>query len=288
MPRFCSQCGTQVPDNNAFCSNCGAPVAQPAQQPQAVQLAKPDQQAEPIQQVIPQNDQNMQQGAPQQFAQNSAPQQNAGQQFVQNPMPQQNGGQQFAPNGMQQQYAQPKQPGALALKLKSMPKKKLMIGAGALAAVIVAIVLIIVLGKGSYKDPLDLYKKVLEKGDTKAYSKSYFDVDNIFSSSYDESNDRERALEMRADFIDRYGADAKVSYDVLSCTPSSQKELVQYNKAMQLLGGNKYKIKKCYKLKVIFTYRGSLGADTDTKTFEVAQTKDGWKFLDTTPRYIYY
>lgn len=36
---FCESCGSQVPDGQAFCSNCGAAVAQPA--PQAAPAAQP-------------------------------------------------------------------------------------------------------------------------------------------------------------------------------------------------------------------------------------------------------
>lgn len=47
---FCESCGSQVPDGQAFCSNCGKPVAQPAAQPvQPVQ-----QYAQPVQPVAAQ------------------------------------------------------------------------------------------------------------------------------------------------------------------------------------------------------------------------------------------
>lgn len=259
MPRFCSRCGASVPENTAFCSSCGAPLKQ------AVSLQK-----DTVTGVIPDNAPDAQQG------------QNA-QTFAQNSMPQQNG-------MPQQQYYQPQQEafqGGAAVR-KKPSKKVVIIGVCALAAVIAAVVLIIVLSAGSYKDPLKLYKKVLEKGDAKAYTKSYFYPDDLFETDFSFTDSRLDALELKADFVDRYGPKAKVSYDIVSCTPSSQKEIVQYNKAMKFLGGEKYQIKKCYKLKVIFTYKGSLDVDTKTKTFEVAQTKDGWKFLNTTPRLIYY
>lgn len=265
MSRFCSRCGASVPENTAFCSSCGAPLKQ------AVSLQK-----DTVTGVIPNNAPYAQQGQnAQTFAQNNMPQQNAP--FAQNGMPQQ---QYFQP---QQQYFQ----GGAAVRKK--PSRKVVItGVCALAAVIAAVVLIFVLSAGSYKDPLKLYIKVLEKGDAKAYSKSYFYPDDLFDTDFSYTDSQLDALELKADFVDKYGPKAKVSYDIVSCTPSSQKEIIQYNKALKFFGGEKYQIKKCYKLKVIFTYKGSLDVDTKTKTFEVAQTKDGWKFLNTTPRLIYY
>lgn len=282
MSRFCSRCGASVPENTAFCSSCGAPLKQ------AVSLQK-----DTVTGVIPDNDPNAQQGQnAQTFAQNSMPQQNGIPQ--QNAVPQQNAP--FAqnnmqPNGMpQQQYYQPQQEafqGGAAVR-KKPSKKVVIIGVCALAAVIAAVVLIIVLNAGSYKDPLKLYKKVLEKGDAKAYASSYFYPDDIFETDFMFTDRQLDALELKADFVDRYGPKAKVSYDIVSCTPVSQKEIVQINKGLKFIGAEKYQIKKCYKMKVIFTYKGSLDVDTRTKTFEVAQTKDGWKFLNTTPRLIYY
>lgn len=57
---FCESCGSQVPDGQAFCSNCGKPVAQPVQP--AAQPVQPVQQyaqpvytqpvAQPVQQYV--------------------------------------------------------------------------------------------------------------------------------------------------------------------------------------------------------------------------------------------
>jgi hypothetical protein len=51
---FCESCGSQVPDGQSFCSNCGAPVVQAAPQP-AAQPAQPVYQqpvAQPVQPVV--------------------------------------------------------------------------------------------------------------------------------------------------------------------------------------------------------------------------------------------
>ena len=62
---FCESCGSQVPDGQAFCSNCGTPVAQPAQP--APQPAQPVQQyAQPVAQPVQQYAQPVQ---PVQYAQ---------------------------------------------------------------------------------------------------------------------------------------------------------------------------------------------------------------------------
>ena len=48
---FCESCGSQVPDGQAFCSNCGKPVAQPVQP--AAQPVQPVQQyAQPVAQPV--------------------------------------------------------------------------------------------------------------------------------------------------------------------------------------------------------------------------------------------
>ena len=62
---FCESCGSQVPDGQAFCSNCGTPIAQPAQP--APQPAQPVQQyAQPVAQPVQQYAQPVQ---PVQYAQ---------------------------------------------------------------------------------------------------------------------------------------------------------------------------------------------------------------------------
>lgn len=53
--KFCAYCGTQIPENAAFCPNCGKKAAQPQQQsnpqPQPVQEPQP----QPVQQQVVQN-----------------------------------------------------------------------------------------------------------------------------------------------------------------------------------------------------------------------------------------
>lgn len=53
---FCKTCGNQIPEDGTFCGVCGAPVAQPAQQPaQPAQQTPPVQPAQqPVQQMPPQ------------------------------------------------------------------------------------------------------------------------------------------------------------------------------------------------------------------------------------------
>ncbi len=64
---FCNQCGTQLPDNSAVCSNCGASLAapqaapQPMQQPVEPQLMQGQPMQQPNQQFNPQMGQPMQQ-----------------------------------------------------------------------------------------------------------------------------------------------------------------------------------------------------------------------------------
>jgi hypothetical protein len=38
---FCGECGTQNPDTNQFCKNCGKPLRRPQQAPAAYQVATP-------------------------------------------------------------------------------------------------------------------------------------------------------------------------------------------------------------------------------------------------------
>jgi hypothetical protein len=47
---FCGECGTQNPDTNQFCKNCGKPLRKPAPQPAAVpvQPAAAPSQAQPV------------------------------------------------------------------------------------------------------------------------------------------------------------------------------------------------------------------------------------------------
>jgi hypothetical protein len=98
---------------------------------------------------------------------------------------------------------------------------------------------------------------------------------------------------MREDFTDRYGDDAKVTYKIKSKKALSKKLIKTYNSEItswNLIGGNvnKYKIKSGYTLKVKFTYSGEDDDKTKTKTLIVVETKDGWKFFNEMPSSIYY
>lgn len=285
MPVFCKQCGTQVPDGNAFCSNCGAPV----EQAPAVNF---NNQSAPI----PDNNQN--------FAQQPAPQpQNFGQQgqngFAGQPQQPFMGGQGGQGGFAQPQFAgQPGQAGKPGFNPKAMlqkiPPKYLKFGGIGIGALIVLIIILSIFTGSSMEDPFKNYKKVLEKGDTKAYSACFFDDDILTGDGESASEIKETVKDMRKDFIEDYGANAKVTYEITDKEALSKSDIKEYNALITAMGtmgaknAKKYKIKKGYTVKVIFTYEGSEDIETDKETVTVVETSKGWMFLDDTPSSIYY
>ncbi len=255
MAKICISCGAQMQDDMGFCPSCGTPQPQGGQ-PQQPGFGQPQQGfgGQP----------QMNYGQPQQFGQ-----------------PQQYG-------QPQMNYGQPGFGGAVPAKKFKMPDKKvLFVCGGVLVLVIVLIILLSIIFGSSYKDPLDNYVKVLEKGNGKAYQACVYEVDSVLADKKSATEYAEDAKDLHEEFEEDYGKGAKCTYEILSKEKLKKSDIETVNQWMSLLGV-KDAIKDGYELKVAFTYSGSEDKNVDTQTVTVIKTSDGWKLtMGDTPDSIY-
>ncbi len=283
MAKFCGNCGTKLNDDAAFCTGCGTPCKVPVPAQQSVPQPVPDQ---AVSQTA------VQQAATQTAPQSVIPESNNGGNFIPNTNP----ANVMPDNGMPAYNVQygiggGNTAGGTAVK-KPVNKKLLMIGGIVLGLIIILIVVLSVALSGSYEDPLDNYVKVLQKGDGKAYKASTSNSivgTTLFSSDLGDYSDlyySEEAQELREEFIDDFGPDAKVSYKVISKKEISSSQINMLNALTNLLDEN-IKVSKGYTLTVAFTYSGSLKQKTDTVDIDVIKINGDWVFSDDDPDDIY-
>lgn len=251
MSKFCGNCGASLSDDAAFCTSCGAAAG------------------------------------------NTNVQQTSGA-----PMGAMSGGQSFYQNDQtapaQQGYIAGGNPAGAAYgqlgvqgaaqgagRKININKNMLIIGGALLVLIILLIVVISIIAGGSYKDPLDNYVKVCEEGDADAYLDTVYAGDSslLLSSDYEEN-----ALDIHNDFLEDYGIDAEVEYEVKKKKALSDTELAVVN----VLATDKVKAKKGYRLTVQFTYKGSEGMKKKNVPIVVVKSGDGWKLYDRTVYGIYY
>jgi len=285
MAKFCGNCGTKLNDDAAFCTGCGTPCKVP--------VPAPAQQSVP--QPIP--DQAVSQPAAQANPQAVIPESNNGGNFIPNTNPAQQGG--MPNNGIPAYNIEygiggGNVPSGTAVK-KPANKKLLMMLGIIFGLVVILIIVLSVALSGGYEDPLDNYVKVLEKGDAKAYKESMAAdkmgniTEAIYGSALGEYGDlyyAEEAQDLREDFIDDFGPDAKVKYKVLSKKEIPESQINMFNAGASLLDSD-IKVSKGYTLTVAFTYAGSLDKDIDTVDIEVIKINGDWVFADDTPDSIY-
>lgn len=285
MAKFCGNCGTKLNDDAAFCTNCGTPCKVP--------VPAPAQQSAP--QPVP--DQAVDQQADQTNPQSVIPESSSGGNFIPNANPEQPNG---IPNsGMPAYNVQYGIGGGniadgTAVK-KPVNKKLLAVGGIVLGLIILLIIILSVTLSGGCEDPLDNYVKVLEKGDAKAYKEctaadKMGDItEAVYGSSLGKYTDlyyAEQAQDLREDFIDDFGADAKVKYKVVSKQEIPESQINVFNAATSLLDSD-IKASKGYTLTVTFTYSGSLDKDIDTVDIDVIKINGDWVFADDEPDGIY-
>lgn len=285
MAKFCGNCGTKLNDDAAFCTNCGTPckVTVPAPAQQSVPQPVPDQAVS--QQVAQTNPQPV------------IPESNNGGNFIPNTNPDQPNG--IPSNGMPAynvQYGIGGGNTADGTAVKKPENKKLfMVGGIVLGLIILLIIILSVALSGGCEDPLDNYVKVLEKGDAKAYKEctAADKMGNITKAiygsalgEYSELYYAEEAQDLREEFIDDFGPDAKVKYKVVNKEEIPESQINVFNAAASLLDED-IKASKGYTLTVTFTYTGSLDKDIDTVDIDVIKINGDWVFADDTPSSIY-
>lgn len=91
-------------------------------------------------------------------------------------------------------------------------------------------------------------------------------------------------MDIHNDFLEDYGIDAEVEYEVKKKKALSDTELAVVN----VLATDKVKAKKGYRLTVQFTYKGSEGMKKKNVPIVVVKSGDGWKLYDRTVYGIYY
>lgn len=280
MAKFCGNCGTKLSDDAAFCTNCGTPCK--------VTVPTQENASQPINQSVPQQSvplQAVQQATPQPVIPDSG---NGGN-FIPNTNPVPNNG--MPAHNIEYGIGGGSIQGGAAAR-KPMNKKALMVGGILAGLIILLIVVLAVAFSGSYEDPLDNYVKVLETGDAKAYKESMSaskmgDIaKTLYSSEYTDAYYAEEAMDLREDFIDDFGPDAKVEYKILDKTEMPEKDIRLLNATMSILDTD-FSVSKGYTLKVAFTYDGTLDKDIDTVSVDVIKIDGDWVFAGETPSDIY-
>ncbi len=175
--------------------------------------------------------------------------------------------------------------------LKSKPNKLTIAILGILLALIIILVIILcaIFGGGSYKTPIDNLVKVYNKGDGDALEDLmppyYDDMSEALSGLADVDFD-EKAEEIRDEFEDEFGEDAKMSYEIIDKEKLDDDELDDYNAMSSLTSllsdkkASKYEVTKAYQLTVKFTVEGDDDDSSEKMDIVVGKMDGEWCLLD--------
>ncbi len=267
MSKYCTVCGSQLPDDATFCTNCGAPQEAPEQ---------------------PANDAQSY-SAPQQPAGNDSTPAVAAAETMKNTL-----------NNLRENVDLGAIKNSLTMEniknLKTAPNKNTIIALCCVGVVVIAaiVILMVILFSGGYKKPVDKLIKSLETGEGKYLvevlnegEKQYLEenyVDN--SKKYDSLEEYfDVVLEsMQKSLEDRYGDDFSISYSISKKKEISDNMLKGYASAIKSEYGKKVDVSAGYNLSLEVNWKGDDKDEDGDKSITVIKADGDWVLYGVTPK----
>ena len=125
----------------------------------------------------------------------------------------------------------------------------------------------------SYETAMQCYFEGIEKGDYKTYKKAF----PSFYDSYE--NNKEYLTRFHDSFVDEYGDDFTIKYEIIDKEELDKKELEKVQEVIDDLYDEEVKVTNGYELEIKITVKGSEGKDKTNANFKVYEIDGSWYYM---------
>lgn len=258
MSKFCTQCGTQLPDEANACTNCGTPVAgAPVSAAPAIDevVVQADENSAPVNNVVPESEK-------------SAPIINVD----------------VLKNDVSKLVNNVSETATASFNKVKADKKLLGIVIGAAAVVLIAIIILVSSIGGGYKSAIDNYFDVLVEGKVKKLEKlapeAYWDyLEDEYDTTLDDIKEEyEDSFEDQAEYLEEeYGKNYKYSYKITDKDDITNKKFKNIQENLKdRYDIPKKSVTKGYKVDIEATIKGSEDEDETETTLYVVKIDGDW------------